>query len=159
MAAIISVSMKPGAIALTVTPFRASSSAADFVADDARLGRRVVGLPEIAMDADHGADVDDSAIARLDHVRQHPGGHVEDAAQVRLEDVVPLLAGHLGQAAVAGDPGVIDEHVDLAEALEDARDRGLDRIGSWTSQPNTSDLPPDVAISSATSSAAAASWA
>ena len=31
MAAIISVSMKPGAIALTVTPLRATSSAADFV--------------------------------------------------------------------------------------------------------------------------------
>ena len=43
--------------------------------------------------------------------------------QVGLEDRVPLVRRHLRQRAVAGDPGVVDEHVDLAEALDDARRR------------------------------------
>ena len=78
------------------------------------------------MQADHGADVDDAAVAGLDHVRQHPRGHVEDARQVRLEHGVPLFLRHLGQRAIAGDPGVVDEDVDIAAALDDAGDRPVD---------------------------------
>src|SRR3990172_11380199 len=50
---------------------------------------------------------------------------MEDAAQVRLEDGIPLIARHLRKRTVAGDPGVVDEHVDLPEALDDAGDRRL----------------------------------
>ena len=91
-------------------------------ADDPGLGRGVVRLTVVAVETDDEVDVDDPAVAGLDHVRQHPCGQMEDARQVRLDDGIPFVRRHLRQRAVAGDPGVVDEDVDAAEMLLDARD-------------------------------------
>ena len=41
--------------------------------------------------------------------------HVEQRVQVGVDDGVPLLGRHLVEHAVAGDAGVVDQHVDRAE--------------------------------------------
>jgi hypothetical protein len=59
------VSMKPGAMALTVMPRAASCGASALdEADDARLAGRVVGLADVAGDARDAAQADDAGRRR-----------------------------------------------------------------------------------------------
>ena len=41
-------------------------------------------------------------------------------------DPVPVLLGHVKKAQAAGDPGVIDQNVNLAEGVHGFGDHGLD---------------------------------
>ncbi len=64
--AVMSVSMKPGAMALQVTPREASSLATDLVRPTSpALAGGVVRLPGVAHQAGDGGDVDDPAAAAL----------------------------------------------------------------------------------------------
>jgi len=62
--------------------------------------------------------------AAIEHPVDDLLGDVEQAVQVRLDDLVPLLVRHLPERAVAGDTGVVDQHIDLARFAA----RPLDRI-------------------------------
>ena len=45
--------------------------------------------------------------------------------EVDGDDGVPLLLGHVDQHAVAQDPGVVDQHVEVAERLHGGVDHPL----------------------------------
>ena len=94
----------------------------------AHLGRGVVGLAAVAERGD-AREVEDLAVLLLDEVLLGGPGHQERTAQVDAHDQVPVLVGHLEQQVVAGDAGVVDQHVDPAELVDDPRDRGLDGLG------------------------------
>ena len=66
---------------------------------------------------------------RLEHRPGDGLGHVERAEQVGLEHLAPGLDRHPHDQVVAGDAGVVDEDVDLAERLEHLLDDGLGGVG------------------------------
>src|SRR6185369_996646 len=66
-------------------------------------------LPGLAVDR---ADVYDPSIAAALHPFEHRLGHVEAAAEVRIHHLLPLLMIHPLHRRIAGDAGVVDEHVD-----------------------------------------------
>src|SRR6476469_3638941 len=88
------------------------------------LGGGVVGLPAVA-ERGGGAEVDDAAELRVDHVLLRRAGHEERAAQVDVHDGVPVVGGHLEEHVAAADAGVVDEDRRGAELGGDALDRGL----------------------------------
>ena len=67
--------------------------------------------------------------AALDHVRQHRLGHEERAREVDRDHLVPVLVGHLQHGLVDRDPGVVDEHVEAAVALDHLVDRAAAVLG------------------------------
>src|SRR5215207_9894514 len=87
-------------------------------AEQAGLGRRVVGLPNVAGLSDEGAHVDDLAPALVRHVRQHRVDRVEGAIEVYLYDLVPVVDGELPERADDVDPGVVDQDVYPVEPLQ-----------------------------------------
>ncbi len=95
-------------------------------AEDAKLGRRVIGLAEVAVDAGGRGGHDDAAVALVAHHR--PGGvrHGERALQVHALDQIPVFRRHLLEAGVAQDAGVVDDDVDGAEGVK----RGLHDFGA-----------------------------
>src|SRR6185437_15583207 len=68
------------------------------------------------------ADVDDAAEAARRHAIDHVAAQVEHAVEIDLHQLVPLLRRHLAQAGIAGDAGGVDQDVDAAVLLLDARD-------------------------------------
>ena len=68
-----------------------------------------------------GRDVDDPAVAALDHVRGERLAEEEGALDVYVVVAVPFLAGEVGERGTddaAEVAGVVDENVDGAEALD-----------------------------------------
>ncbi|KAF4530878.1 hypothetical protein B566_EDAN018918 [Ephemera danica] len=96
-------------------------------ADDAELAGGVIRLAEVAVDADHAAGVQDDAAALQHQGVDHGLGAVEHAAQVDVDHRIELRQRHLLQPRVAGDAGVVHQHVDAAEALLDCGHHGIDR--------------------------------
>src|SRR6266480_3895570 len=94
-------------------------------ADQAGLGRGVVGLPFVAVDAYHARDVDDPSPAALDHPASRVLGHEERALQIRVDHGVPVVLADPEQQVVARGPGVVHDHVDPPEVLLYRGDRRL----------------------------------
>src|SRR5437773_4009478 len=78
----------------------------------AGLGRRIVGLAELALDRVHRRDVDDAAPAALDHAVDHLARDIEDAVEVGVDHLHPVLLGHALEHRVARDAGVVHQDVD-----------------------------------------------
>src|SRR2546423_10082128 len=89
------------------------------------MGHRVVGLTCPAGRADHRGDVDDPAVAAVEHVLQDGPGQVERPGQVDVDDVVPFLGTHLAHRLVHRDAGVVDQDVQLPVPLEHLGDDPL----------------------------------
>lgn len=87
-------------------------------AEQAGLGRGVVGLADAAGLPDHRADVDDPAELALEHVVEDGLDHVERAREVDPQHRVPVLDGHLAHRLVHGDAGVVDQVVDPPALFE-----------------------------------------
>ena len=98
-------------------------------ADQAHLGRAVVGLAEVAQDARVGRRVDDAAVALLPH--EHVGRlrHVERALEVHVDDGLEQLGGHVVEGLVPQDAGVVDDDVDGAERVDGGLHDGLAAFG------------------------------
>ena len=92
--------------------------------DDARLGRRVVGLPRIAVQTGHRRNVDDRAGARPHHAAHHLAAGHEGSGQVGHQHRVPVGALHAHHQPVAGDAGVVDQHVDAPLFVQHRIDGG-----------------------------------
>src|SRR5262249_27522927 len=88
-------------------------------ADHAGFRRGIVHLAGLAFLTVDRADVDDAAPAPRAHALDHLARHVETRIHVDADHVVPLLVAHLVEEAVAGDAGVVDEHVDRTERVLD----------------------------------------
>ena len=105
-------------------------------ADDPGLRGRVVRLAPVAVHADDRADVDDRPAALLHHRPRHRAAGVEDRAQIRVDHRAPVVVRHAREQAVARQPRVVDEHVDVAGLVDEPlrvlgrRDVGLDRPGA-----------------------------
>ena len=114
IAAVMSVSMKPGATTLA-RMLRDAELLGDRLgeADQPRLARRVVRLPLVADDADDAGDVDDPSPAPLHHAARRRANRDERAAQVGVDHGVPVVVLDAEQDVVARQPGVVDEDVDL----------------------------------------------
>ncbi|KAF4531324.1 hypothetical protein B566_EDAN019431, partial [Ephemera danica] len=94
----------------------------------AGLGGGIVRLPGLALFAVHRRDLDDAAEALFHHARHHLLGDVEHAVEVGVDDRVPVVRRHLQEHAVAGDAGVVHQHVDRAvcgHGLAESIDRAL----------------------------------
>src|SRR3546814_15398827 len=83
-------------------------------------------LPRLAVDR---PDIDDPAPAAFAHAGKHRLRHVKAAAEIDVDDFLPHLVGHLQHDAVAGDAGVVDQHIDRAEIVDDPGDAALP--GLW----------------------------
>ncbi len=118
-----------GATALTRTPLSATSSAAQRVsAITPAFGGGVVGLAGLRAPAGDRGVVDDRAAAARDHVAQRGAGAAEGAVEGDVEHARPLLVAHLEDRRLAAEAGVVDEHVELAVAVDDAVDQRLDLL-------------------------------
>src|SRR5690606_8137001 len=91
-------------------------------ADDAGFGGHVVGLAEVAVEADHGTGVQDDAAALSDHAGNDGLGGIEDALQVPVDHRVELRLGHFLEAGIAGDACVVHQDVDASEPVQDGFD-------------------------------------
>src|SRR5690606_23588258 len=94
-------------------------------ADQAGLGGDVVGLAGVAAQRHHRAEVHHAPEARAQHAAQGGLGEVEGAREVGVDDRLPVVVLHAQHQAVAGDAGVVDEHVEAPEALDHALDQRL----------------------------------
>src|SRR5690606_17432685 len=81
---------------------------------DTGLGGGVVGLPELPLLAVHRTDVDDTPPLAFDHVFDNLFGNVEETVQVGIDDSTPVIQGHFTKYRVAGNAGVVHQHVDRA---------------------------------------------
>ncbi len=123
-AAVMSVSMNPGATAFT-RMFRDASSFATRLgeADQPRLARGVVRLPRVADEADHARDVDDPPRPPLHHAARRRAHRREGALQVRVEHRVPVIVLEAHQQVVAREAGVVHQDVERAEGPPPPRRR------------------------------------
>src|SRR5213593_4028163 len=97
--------------------------------DQAGLGRGVVRLPFVAVDAHHARDVDDPSPAPLDHPPGRVFGHEERALEIRVDHRIPVVLADPEQQVVARGPGVVHNHVDPPEVLLDRGDRRFHLAG------------------------------
>jgi hypothetical protein len=93
----------------------------------AGLGRGVVGLAGLGAPAQDGGVVDHrSPVALGHHLAQRGPGAAERAGEGDVEDPEPLLVGHVQDGGGAAQAGVVDQHVDPAEAGGGGLDQRLD---------------------------------
>src|SRR6266702_1049181 len=95
--------------------------------DQARLGRRVVGLAARAEQADHRGDEDDPPPAHPDHAADGALGHPVGAGQVGVEHRGEVVLAHQREQLVAGDPGVGHQHLHRAVGRLCLRERLVHR--------------------------------
>ena len=75
--------------------------------------------------AEDGGDVDDAAVARLQHLAAEITGAAHDAENVGVDGVDPVLLGELVQGLALAAAGIVDQDIDLAVLGDD----GLDGVG------------------------------
>ena len=127
----MSVSMKPGATALTVMPREASSLARDLVnPSSACLRRGVIGLSGIAGHAHDRGQVHDPPAARLHHLPHAGPGQAIHRGEIRGDDHVPVLGLHAQQQRVARDGGVVHQDGGQLRVLLELRHQRIDRGGA-----------------------------
>ena len=80
------------------------------------------------MESDDGGDADDAAEPRLHHVGDGGFRDIEDAFEIDTDDIVPCLLRHFDEQPVAGDAGVVDKQVELAEFFDGLVDE-IGRLG------------------------------
>ena len=73
-----------------------------------------------------GRNVDNPALAPLDHVGQHRLMHVEGADQIDRNELAPEIRIGVDERAEHIPAGIVDEHVDQTERLAHRRDRLID---------------------------------
>src|SRR5205807_5699642 len=86
--------------------------------DQARLGRAVVRLAEVAVDPTGRRGHDDPAVALFTEMRPCGSGHVVAAEQMHPQHGLPVLIGHLVEGPVPQDSGVVHYAVDPAEVID-----------------------------------------
>src|SRR5213596_1566479 len=97
--------------------------------DQAGLGRGVVRLPLVPVDAHYARDIDDPPPAALDHPPGRVLRHEERALEIRVDDGVPIVLADPKQQVVARGAGVVHDHVDAPEVPLHRGDRRLHLSG------------------------------
>ena len=112
MPRVISVSMKPGATALTVMPSRPTSRARLRVKPSiAGLGRAIDRQAAIAGRGDDRADIDDAPLARRHHAAHDIFGQHDRRHGVQPDQLFDLGIVHVGEQALRAQRGVVDQAV------------------------------------------------
>src|SRR3989454_3385888 len=93
--------------------------------DQTGLGRGVIRLPLVPVDAHDARDIDDPPPAPLDHPPGRVLGHEERALQIRVDHGIPIVLGDPKQQVVARGPRVVHDHVDAPEVPLDGGDHRL----------------------------------
>ena len=96
-------------------------------ADQAGLGRGVVGLAGRAVQAHHGGDEDEAAPAHPHHAAYRPLGHPVRADQVRVEYLGEVVLAHQRQQRVPGHARVGDQHLHRPLVRFHRGEGGVDR--------------------------------
>src|SRR5260370_31923219 len=89
---------------------------------DARFRGSVVDVSVLAGLAIDRTDIDNPAEAPRPHSLDDRSRHVEAGREIGLDHCIPLLVVHAVDRCVAGDPGIVDEHLDRAEPRLDLFD-------------------------------------
>mmetsp|Transcript_3477 Transcript_3477/g.6182 ORF Transcript_3477/g.6182 Transcript_3477/m.6182 type:complete len:350 (-) Transcript_3477:403-1452(-) len=97
-------------------------------AHHARLGGRVIGLSGVTRGAYHAGNIDDPAPTGLHHATQRAATEPHGRGQVDLQHARPLLVGHAHEKVVAGDAGVVHQHVEAAHCRDRLLGQGVDRL-------------------------------
>ena len=84
---------------------------------------------EVAHQAVHRGDVDDAAVAGLDHLLAELAGAVERTEEIDVQLLLELLVGDLLGRSHGARAGVVHQDVHTAEALHRGGHGGLDFFG------------------------------
>ena len=104
---------------MTVTPFFDHSTASDRVSEaDAGFAGCVGGHFAECDKAVQRGDVDDAAVAALEHVLAEDLAGAQSSGEVGVENACPLLFGQVERGRALDFSGAVDEDVDLAELLD-----------------------------------------
>ena len=96
---------------------------------DAPLGGAVGGHLGAAGAAPAGAEVDDDAVAALQHRGEEAAQDVRRPLEIDVDDAGEFLLGHLPEGRVGVDhAGVVDQQLDRGVARQDAAGPGLDLV-------------------------------
>src|SRR6202035_5739187 len=99
-------------------------------ADHRELARRVRGKTHAVDHPGHRGGVDDvAAFAMAANMRQEGPDAVNHAHQVDVEHPAPIVERDAVEAAAGGDPGIVADHMDLAEGLKGGVRGALDACG------------------------------
>src|SRR5699024_10402800 len=99
-------------------------------ADHAGLGGGVVGLAAVARDAGHRGHADHAAVLGERALLRELGGDALGGGDIDGDDRVPAARVHPGERLVAGDAGVVHEHVHHAlVAVLDVRGQDVGGVG------------------------------
>ena len=121
--------MKPGATALTVMPRDANFPRHRFgKSDNARFGRGVKRLPDVAHLADHRREIDDPAVPLPEHVARDDFSAENRALEIGADNLIPIAGLHAHQEIIGGDSGIVDENINFFVARQRYFYRGLDLI-------------------------------
>src|SRR5256885_1408024 len=97
--------------------------------DQTGLGRGVIRLPLVPVDAHYARDIDDPPPAPLDHPPGRVLRHEERALEIRVDDGVPIVLADPKQQVVARGSGAVHDHVDAPEVPLHRGDRRLHLSG------------------------------
>ena len=103
-AAVISVSIKPGATALQRIVSRSQFKRHRFgETDDTRFGRGIIGLPRISFYSHHAADINNTTLPLFQHRPLAGLGNIKNRIQICFYHFVELIFRHSHQQSVAGN--------------------------------------------------------
>jgi hypothetical protein len=63
-------------------------------------------------------DIDDAAVASVEHLTDERARAQKGAAEVRVDDAVPVIDRHVFDQRLGEDSGIVDEDVDPSESSE-----------------------------------------
>src|SRR3984957_670894 len=89
----------------------------------------VIRLAGIAGDPADRADRDDPAVAAAQHAAQRGADQAKPGGEVDLQHRLPIPVAHAHRKPVAGDSGIVDQDVELAERRLRLADQALRLVG------------------------------
>ena len=84
-------------------------------ANQARLGRCIVGLTCIAHHARYRSNIDDRTLLPFQKMRAYMLHHIERAFQIGCNDAVKFFLFHHQQQIIFGNPRIVDQNIQPAE--------------------------------------------
>ena len=98
--------------------------------DDRQLAGAGAGEMGVASLAGPSSEVDDRARALRDHVRQNCSADNKDAFDIDPQHCLQHVERHIERRTGPGDPGIVDQHIDLVETKIPLARRAVGRLGS-----------------------------
>src|SRR3546814_566991 len=110
----------------TAYEMRISDWRSDVCSSDLKLGRAVVGLTKVAVQAGRGSCHHDATVILLAHQLPHRLRAMHGAHQVDIDHEAKIVERHLRETLVAQHAGIVDQDIDAAPLGDCLRDNRLD---------------------------------